>query len=142
MIDLAHETALITGASRGIGAEIAKVFGSRGCKIAVNYLQNKEKAEEGVSAINQSGGKAAAYQADVTDADQVHRMVESIAVDLGQPVILVNNASSPIISKKLSKTEWNAFLLLSDLMAVALTPVVEQVPLRHPHPTVDVLVEF
>ena len=110
MIDLASETAIVTGGSRGIGAEIAKTLGSRGCRVAVNYLQNKDKAEETVLAIEKAGGKAISYQADVTDTEQTKKMIDAVSSDLGQPLILVNNASSPIISKKLSKTEWSEFI--------------------------------
>ena len=109
MIDLAKETALITGASRGIGAEIARAFGQHGCKVAVNYNQNKERAEEIVSTVEEVGSSAMAFQADVTNTEQVNRMVESVSSNLGQLTILVNNASSPIISKKLGKTNWNEF---------------------------------
>ena len=111
MIDLANETALITGASRGIGAEIAKTFGMCGCKVAVNYLQNERAAEKTISAVEEVGGKALAFQADVREEEQVNRMVESVSTKLGQPTILINNASSPIISKKLGKTDWSEFIL-------------------------------
>jgi 3-oxoacyl-[acyl-carrier protein] reductase len=109
MIKLENEVAIVTGASRGIGAEIARKLALCGCRVAVNYNKSREKAEQLVDEIKQTGGTAIAVQADVTKTDEVNKMVESVTKELGNPGILVNNASSPIIAKKIAKTDWAEF---------------------------------
>ena len=133
MIDLGNDVALITGASRGIGAEIAKSFGAAGCKVIVNYHQSKELAENIASSINQTRGQAFPYQADVTDAEQVKLMVEDAVSQLGTPTILVNNASSTIINKKIAKPGWAEFISCFEMAvksayncSVAVTPAMRK----------------
>lgn len=84
--------ALVTGGSRGIGRAIALRLGSSGHVVAVNYARNSGAADEVVKMIEDEGGRAAAYGADVSDAGQVDGMFESIAGDLGPVSVLVNNA--------------------------------------------------
>lgn len=83
---------LITGASRGIGAATAILASKQGYAVCVNYLKNKTAAMEIVDAINQSGGKAMAYQADISSEKEVIAMFESIDNDFGRLTALVNNA--------------------------------------------------
>ena len=83
---------LVTGASRGIGAAIAKLAGASGYDVAVNYVRNGEAAEDVVKAIRASGGKAIAVRADVGDDDQVKRMFAEVDGKLGKLDVLVNNA--------------------------------------------------
>lgn len=109
MINLENEIAVITGAGRGIGADIARKLATCRCKVVVNYSQNREKAENVVQEIRRAGGTAIAVQADVTRADEVSKMTDTATKEFGSPTILVNNASSSIISKKIAKTEWNDF---------------------------------
>lgn len=91
---LENKTALVTGASRGIGAAIARTLAAAGAKVAVNYHSNGEAAAQVVAAIEAAGGRAAAYQADVTDAAAVRTMVTAVEADLGPIDVLVNNAAS------------------------------------------------
>ena len=65
------KSAIVTGASRGIGREIALLLAKEGARVAVNYSGSKEKADEVVQMITESGGEAFAIQADVSDADSV-----------------------------------------------------------------------
>jgi len=89
---LQDKVALVTGANRGIGAAVAKVFAGHGAVVAVNYNRSREPAEQVVSAITTAGGRAIACQADVTDREQVERMVRDIVSTCGRLDVLVNNA--------------------------------------------------
>ena len=86
------KTALVTGASRGIGRAIALRLAAEGASVAINYAGNTAKAEETKAAIEAVGGKAALFQADVSDSAQVERMVAAVTEMFGTIDILVNNA--------------------------------------------------
>jgi 3-oxoacyl-[acyl-carrier protein] reductase len=83
---------LVTGASRGIGRAIAIALGSDGHAVAVNFASRADAAEEVVSEIRAGGGKAEAFQADVSDADQVADLFARVGAALGPVTVLVNNA--------------------------------------------------
>lgn len=87
-----NKVALVTGASRGIGAAIAKRLAADGFRIVVNYAGNKAKAEEVVSAIVDAGGEAISVQADVADAEQVKALLKTALDTYGQLDCVVNNA--------------------------------------------------
>lgn len=86
------KTAVVTGASRGIGAAIAEKLASEGYAVAVNYNSSKDAAEEVCRRINGSGGVAMPFKCDVSVRSEVERMAESIKSELGSVVLLVNNA--------------------------------------------------
>lgn len=88
-----RKTVLITGASRGIGREIALAFGSRGWRVAVNYFKEKKSAEEAVAVVVAAGGEAFAVQADVADQPQVKAMVKTVAENAGRIDALVHCAA-------------------------------------------------
>ncbi|MGD9497339.1 MAG: 3-oxoacyl-ACP reductase family protein [Armatimonadota bacterium] len=92
MVDLTGRTALVTGASRGIGRAIALALAQAGAAVAVNYRERADAADETVMAIAAVGGVGMGVQADVTDADAVQAMVERVTSELGGLEILVNNA--------------------------------------------------
>ena len=96
MTNLSGKTALVTGASRGIGAAIAKRLAADGARVAITYTKGAESAAEVVKDIERSGGKALAIQADATDARAVSAAVEKTATAFGQLDILVNNAGTAI----------------------------------------------
>src|SRR5215204_3885723 len=83
---------LVTGASRGIGAEIAKLAGRSGYKVGVNFNHSEKEARDVVAEIKANGSDAVALQADVGDSAQVARMFERLDADIGTLDVLVNNA--------------------------------------------------
>ena len=85
-------TALVTGASRGLGAGIALAFADEGADVAVNYVKRKDKADEVVEAIRAKGCRAIAVQADCTREDDVARMVDTVLEEFGEIRILMNNS--------------------------------------------------
>ncbi|MCS7459383.1 3-oxoacyl-ACP reductase FabG [Paenibacillus doosanensis] len=85
--------ALVTGSNTGIGRAIALLLAANGAKVGVTYLNNKEQGEETVAMIREAGGQAALFQADVSDTEQIDRLVAGVEEALGGTVdILVNNA--------------------------------------------------
>jgi 3-oxoacyl-[acyl-carrier protein] reductase len=92
MGSLKGKVALVTGASKGIGAGIAKEFASRGALVAVNYSSSKAEAEKVVSEIEAAGGKAIAVKGSVADPAAIGPLVEETAQRLGPIDVLVNNA--------------------------------------------------
>ena len=92
MTEALARTALVTGSSRGIGRAIAIRLAADGHRVAVNYSSGSAAADEVVSVIESAGGAALAYGGDVSDADQVATMFETVVSDLGPVEILVNNA--------------------------------------------------
>ncbi len=89
---LKNKVGLVTGASRGVGAAIAKVMAREGASVVVNYFQSKSKAEDVVRQITQSGGKAIALRADVTVQEEVKAMIETVVKTFGRLDVVVNNA--------------------------------------------------
>lgn len=91
--DVTHKTALITGAGRRIGRALAESLGSEGWSVAIHYNSSKAEAEAAVSAVEKSGGKAAALQADLSDHSALAKLVANAASALGPLGCLINNAS-------------------------------------------------
>ncbi|MEY4511043.1 MAG: Glucose 1-dehydrogenase 1 [Pseudomonadota bacterium] len=89
---LTGKVALVTGASKGIGASIARRFAAEGASVVVNYASSREGADLVVGAITREGGKAVAIQADVGKADDIKRLVAETKAAYGTLDVLVNNA--------------------------------------------------
>ena len=92
MSKLANKVAVVTGASKGIGAGIAKALAAEGAAVVVNYASSKEGADRVVAAITGSGGKAIAVQGDVAKAADVQRIFSETKKAFGKLDVLVNNA--------------------------------------------------
>jgi 3-oxoacyl-[acyl-carrier protein] reductase len=92
MKNLKDKIALVTGASKGIGASIAKDLAAAGASVIVNYATSKVGADKTVAEIAAAGGKAAAIQGDVSKPEEITRMFAAIKQQYGRLDILVNNA--------------------------------------------------
>jgi 3-oxoacyl-[acyl-carrier protein] reductase len=92
MYDLKGKVAVVTGASKGIGAAIARQLAEAGAAVVVNYASSKVEADRIVGHILRTGGKAVAIQADVSKSADVKRLFAQTVATLGRPSILVNNA--------------------------------------------------
>src|SRR5262249_45596426 len=91
MGDLKGKVAIVTGASKGIGAGIAKALGEAGASVVVNYAASKTDAGRVVNQIKKKGGKGIAVQGDVSKADDVKRLFEATKKEFGTLDVLVNN---------------------------------------------------
>lgn len=102
---LIGKVAVVTGASSGIGAGIAKAFGAEGATVIVNYATNKSGADAVVAAISATGGTAFAAQADMSQEAEVVRLFGKIKADHGKVDVLVNNAGIAIFEMAADVTE-------------------------------------
>jgi len=105
---LKGKVALVTGAARDVGREIALSLAAEGAAVAVNYRGSKDLADEVVAEITRNGGKAIAYGADVSDFAAVQAMVSKIVADFGGLNIVVNNAGVALRNRFVETTpaEW------------------------------------
>lgn len=103
------KTAVVTGASRGIGAAIAKHLATEGARVVVNYSGSQNKAEEVVKEIEAAGGEAFAIQASVADSESVTGMIAATMERFGSVDILVNNAgiTRDNLLMRMKESEWD-----------------------------------
>jgi 3-oxoacyl-[acyl-carrier protein] reductase len=115
MADLNNRVALVTGASRGIGAGIAVALARAGANVAVNYLDRTDAASEVCGEIATIGRKAIAVQTDVSISAEVRRMVAAVEKSLGSVDILVNNAAiaKPRQLEDIPEEEWDEILTVN-----------------------------
>ena len=109
---LENKVALVTGGSRGIGRAIAIELAERGASVVVNYNKSPEAAEEVVKKIQEAGGKAAAFQADVSDFKQAESLVKFAIETFGDLSILVNNAgiTRDQLIMMMPESDWDAVI--------------------------------
>jgi NAD(P)-dependent dehydrogenase (short-subunit alcohol dehydrogenase family) len=115
-MDLTGNTALVTGASSGIGAATALLFAEFGARVALGYLRNEKGACEVCDRIHASGGEAVAIRADLSDPGEARKFVADATKQLGPIDILVNNAGSlvkrlPLVD--LTESGWNEVMDLN-----------------------------
>jgi 3-oxoacyl-[acyl-carrier protein] reductase len=108
--DLKGKVALVTGASRGLGAAIAVKLGACGAAVAVNYFGSPQKAERVVGQVRAAGGKAEAFQADVRDEAEVGALVARVEKALGPVDVLVINATGPQPFIRIEDLNWRQCL--------------------------------
>jgi 3-oxoacyl-[acyl-carrier protein] reductase len=110
METLKGRTALVTGASRGLGAAIALELGARGAKVAVNYFAKRDRAEQLCEQIRHIGGEAAAFYADVRLEADVAHMVRAVNETFQQIDIAVINATGPQPFLTIEEQTWERYL--------------------------------
>lgn len=91
-MNLKNKTAIVTGSSRGLGKTIAKHLAINGANVIINYSSNKQKADEVVSEITQSGGQAYAIQADISKPAEISKLFDLTIEKYGKIDIVINNA--------------------------------------------------
>jgi NAD(P)-dependent dehydrogenase (short-subunit alcohol dehydrogenase family) len=89
------KVAVVTGASKGIGAATALAFSRAGYEVAINYLSDDKAASELVTSIESAGGKASKFKADVSSERGVNQLFKAVEVEFGKIDVLVNNAGFP-----------------------------------------------
>ena len=111
-LDLSGRVALVTGASRGIGRAIALALAEAGATVAVNYKDNEELANGVVREIEQNGGTAIAWRADVADTNQTEAMIEEISSRFNRLDILINNAGivRDFLLLEMGEEDWREVL--------------------------------
>jgi 3-oxoacyl-[acyl-carrier protein] reductase len=129
MPNLSNKAALVTGASRGIGAAIARRLAADGASVAITYTRGAAAAAQVVKEIESAGGRAIAIQADATDAQAVKAAVERTVASFGRLDVLVNNAGTAI-AKPFEETTLEEMGLLIDLNVRGVL-IATQAALRH-----------
>jgi 3-oxoacyl-[acyl-carrier protein] reductase len=111
-LSLENRVALVTGGSRGIGRAIALELAARGAAVVVNYNKSPEAAEQVVKQIQDAGGKAAAFQADVSDFKQAEALIKFAVDTFGDLSILVNNAgiTRDQLIMMMPEADWDAVI--------------------------------
>lgn len=109
---LMGKVALVTGASRGLGKAIALQLAKEGAQVVVNYAKSAEKAREVVATIQSAGGNALTMQTDVSNFEEVEKMVDAIYEKFGRIDILVNNAgvNRDELLISMEKEDWNTVI--------------------------------
>jgi 3-oxoacyl-[acyl-carrier protein] reductase len=126
-LNLADKVVLVTGASSGIGAATATLFGRCGARVALGYHHNERGAEAARDEIRQFGGTACSIKADVQNPEEIRLMVEKVASALGPIDILVNNAGSLIERAALmsqSVASWDSVMQLNVRSIFVLSQIV------------------
>jgi 3-oxoacyl-[acyl-carrier protein] reductase len=113
--ELAGKVALVTGGSRGIGRAIAIAFAREGMRVAVNYRERRSEAENVCREIRESGACATAFEADVSVAGEVTRLVKAVEAEFGPVSILVNNAGitrrQPV--EEIGERDWDEIVTVN-----------------------------
>lgn len=133
MISLKDKTALVTGASRGIGFGIAKKFAEAGANVAFTYRSSDEKAKALETELMQSGIKAKAYKSDASDFKAAEELINNIITDFGNLDILINNAgiTQDNLLMRMSEEQWDEVIQTNlksvfNLTKFAIKPMLKQ----------------
>jgi 3-oxoacyl-[acyl-carrier protein] reductase len=107
---MSMRTALVTGASRGLGAAIAFELAAEGFQVAVNYFNSKGAAEHLCERIAKAGGRAHAFHADVRDEEEISRLAQDVGEVFGEIDVLVVNATGPQPFLSIEQQTWESYL--------------------------------
>lgn len=132
MQPLRDRTALVTGASRGIGRATALALATQGAKVVVNYARSQEAAQAVVSEITAAGGEAVAIGADVSQADEVDSLIQETQKKFGQIDVLVNNAgiTRDTLLLRMKPEDWQAVIDLNLTGVFLCTRAVSKIMLK------------
>ena len=116
---VSDKVAIVTGSSRGLGRAIARELAEHGCKVAINYYQSQELAEQLLAELKDKGQEAICVQAGVAHPDEVQRLIDTTVKEFGGLDILVNNAgvNRDRTIRRLSVEEWRE-VMATDLDSV------------------------
>jgi 3-oxoacyl-[acyl-carrier protein] reductase len=126
MKDLTGKVALITGASRGIGAAVAQLLAERGAAIVINYRSKGSRAEEVAAHIVASGSRAILAQANITNESDVSSMFETVAAECGKLDLLVLNASGGMEKDKSTNYAMDLNLTAQERLVDRALPLMQQ----------------
>ncbi len=129
---LQGQVAIVTGASRGIGREIALLLAAEGAQVAVNYASSSTAADQVVAEIAAMGSQAIALQADVSKADQVDALIAAVTEKWGRVDILVNNAgiTRDTLLLRMKPEDWQAVIDLNLTGVFLCTRAVSKIMLK------------
>lgn len=130
---LSGKTAIITGAARGIGRQIALLFAKEGCNVAITYIVPSEPADEVVAEAQAFGVQAKAYLSDAADFEVAHTVVQQVLQDFGGRIdIMVNNAgiTRDTLLLRMTEQQWDEVLHVNLKSAFNFTHAVAPVMMR------------
>jgi 3-oxoacyl-[acyl-carrier protein] reductase len=113
-LSLKGRVALVTGSSTGLGKSIAQTLGQAGAKVALNYANNRERAEKSFAEFHAAGGVGRLFRADVTDAGQIQSLFSEIRETLGPVDLLVVNATCDQPHRPVEEYDWATFQAMVD----------------------------
>ena len=129
---LKGKTAIITGASRGIGREIAEVFAKNGANIAFTYLSSVERGEALEKELAQYGTKVKGFRSDASDFDSADKLAKDVVAEFGAIDILVNNAgvTRDTLLMRMSEEQWDDVIRINLKSVFNLTKAVQRTMLK------------
>ncbi len=129
---LADKVAIVTGASRGIGRAVALALAAEGAQVAINYASSAKAAEQVVAEISGRGGQAIAFQADVSQPEQVEALVKAVMDKWGRVDVLVNNAgiTRDTLLLRMNLEDWQAVVDLNLTGVFLCTRAVSKIMLK------------
>jgi 3-oxoacyl-[acyl-carrier protein] reductase len=130
---LEGKVAIITGASRGIGSGIAKVFAEQGANVAFTYSSSVESATELENELNALGIKAKGYQSNAANFDEAQKLVDDVMVDFGNIDILINNAgiTKDNLLMRMSEEDFDAVININLKSVFNMTKAVQKIMLKN-----------
>ncbi len=124
--NLTGKTALITGASRGIGASVAQLLADRGADIVINYRSKSSRAQDIAASIAATGRRALLAQADITSASEVSSMFQAVATQFGKLDLLVLNASGGLEKNKAADYAMDLNLTAQERLVEMFVPLMSE----------------